>query len=79
MFSNRNSLDPAIKLKVLQTIVLPVWLYGCETWALTQETISKLHTFRMRFIRTILGVSQWHKIVNEENVATASKKEIPYN
>ena len=53
VFSNIN-FSRAIKLKVFQTIVLSVLLYGCETWLVTQANIHKLNTFHMRCIRMVL-------------------------
>ena len=46
VFSNRK-FSKAIKLKVIRTIVLPLLLYDCETWSVTQANIRKLNTFRL--------------------------------
>jgi hypothetical protein len=50
-----------------KTIILPVVLYGCETWSLT---LRKEH--RLRVLRRIFGwkrdevTGEWRKLHNEE-------------
>ena len=46
-------------LRVLRTLVMPILLYGAETWAVTQQDIRKLRTFHMRCLRDILGITLW--------------------
>ena len=36
-------------------IILPVVLYGCETWCLTLREESRLRAFENRFLRRIFG------------------------
>ena len=43
-FSSR-SLSKNIKIKIYRTIILPVVLYGCETWSLTLREERKLKVF----------------------------------
>ena len=40
-----------IKIKIYRTIILPVVLYGCETWSLTWREMM----FENRVLRRILG------------------------
>ena len=55
---------------------MPVLLYGCETWAITQVDIRRLNSFHMRFIRSILGVSRLNKIRNSFNLKSAKEEPI---
>ena len=39
-------LSKNLKIKIYRTIILPVVLYGCETWSLTLRDERKLRVFR---------------------------------
>jgi len=41
-------LSKNLKIKIYRTIILPVVLYGCETWSLTLREERKLRLFRIR-------------------------------
>ncbi|KAI5720190.1 hypothetical protein M8J77_003158 [Diaphorina citri] len=43
------------KLKIYNTIIQPVLLYGSETWPLKQQIISRLQAFENRVLRKIFG------------------------
>jgi hypothetical protein len=36
-------------------IILPVFLYGCETWSLTLREVHRLRAFENRVLRKIFG------------------------
>ena len=60
-----------MKIKVYKTIILPVVLYGCETWSLTLREESRLRVFENRILRRIFGPKrdengEWRKLHNEE-------------
>jgi hypothetical protein len=38
-----------------RTIILPVVLYGCETWSLTLTDKRRLRVFKNRVLRSIFG------------------------
>jgi hypothetical protein len=44
-----------VKVKIHKTIILPVVLYGCETWSLTLREEHKLRVFENRVLRRIFG------------------------
>jgi hypothetical protein len=44
-----------IKVKIYKTIILPVVLYGCETWSLTLREKHRLTVFEHRVLRRIFG------------------------
>jgi hypothetical protein len=44
-----------VKVKIYKTIILPVVLYGCETWSLTLRAKHRLRVFENRVLRRIFG------------------------
>jgi len=58
--------------KIYMTIILPVVLYGCETWSLTLREERWLGVFEKRVLRRIFGpkmdevTGEWRKLHNEE-------------
>jgi hypothetical protein len=40
-----------VKVRIYKTIILPVILYGCETWSLTVREEHKLRVFENRVLR----------------------------
>jgi len=40
-----------LKIKIYRTIILPVVLYGCETWSLTLREERRLRMFENRVLR----------------------------
>ena len=55
-----------------RTVILPVVLYGCETWSLTWREGRRLRVFGNRVFRGIFGAKrdevteEWRKLQNEE-------------
>ena len=73
VFKNR-SLSKTTKLKVFRTCVMPVLLYGAETWTVTQDEMRKLKTFHMGCIRDILGFTLWDRRRNEDLLKEADEQ-----
>jgi hypothetical protein len=44
-----------VRIKIYKTIILPVVLYGCETWSLTLGEEHRLRVFENRVLRRIFG------------------------
>jgi hypothetical protein len=44
-----------VKIKIYRKIILPVILYGCETWSLTLREERRLRVFENRVLRRIMG------------------------
>jgi hypothetical protein len=44
-----------VKVKIYNTIILPVVLYGCETWSLILREEHRLRVFENRVLRIIFG------------------------
>jgi hypothetical protein len=60
-----------IKIKIYKTVILPVVLYGCETWSLTLREEYRLRVFENRVLRRIFGSKReehasWRKLHNDE-------------
>jgi hypothetical protein len=61
-----------VKVKRYNTIILPVVLYGCETWSLTLREEHRLRVFENRVLRIIFGpkrdevAGELRKLHNEE-------------
>jgi len=55
------------KLRLYQTCILSILLYGSVTWTLLQEELQKLEVFHMRSQRMILGIC-WHDFVRNTEV-----------
>jgi hypothetical protein len=61
-----------VKIKIYRTIILPVVLYGCETWSLTLREEHRSRVFENRVLRRIFGPKRdevtggWRKLHNEE-------------
>jgi hypothetical protein len=53
-------------------LILPVVLYGCETWSLTLREEHRLRVFENRVLRRIFGpkrdevMGEWRKLHSEE-------------
>ena len=64
-------LSKNLKTKIHRTIILPVVLYGCETWSLTLQAERKLRVFENLVLR-IFGprrdevTGEWRRLHNEE-------------
>jgi len=48
-------LSKNLKIKIYRTIILPVDLYGCETWSLILREERKLRVFEKMILRRIFG------------------------
>ena len=49
-------LSKNLKIKIYRTIILPVVLYGCETWSLTLREERRLRLSENRMLRRIFGL-----------------------
>jgi len=65
-------LSKKLKIKIYRTIILPVVLYGCETWSLTLREERRLRVSENRVLRRVFGpkrdevTGEWRKVHNEE-------------
>jgi len=65
-------LSKNLKIKIYKTIILPVVLYGCETWSLTLREERRLRAFDNSVLRRISGpkrdevIGEWRKLHHKE-------------
>ena len=65
-------LSKNLKIKIYRSIILPVVLYGCETWSLTLREERRLRVFENRVLRRVFGpkrdevTGEWRMLRNEE-------------
>jgi len=71
LFSS-SLLSKNLKIKIYRTVILPVVLYGCETWLLALWEERRLRVFENRVLRRIFGpkreevTGEWRKLHKEE-------------
>ena len=71
-----------LTVKTYKTIILPVVLYGCETWSLTSREERILRVFEKKLIRKIFGAKkdeitgEWRKLHKAEQHALYSSPNI---
>ena len=59
-------------MKTYRTVILPIVLYGCETWSLTLREERELSVFENKVLWRIFGrrrdevTSEWRRLHNEE-------------
>jgi len=46
-------LSKDLKIKIYRTVILPVVLYGCETWSLKLRVERRLRVFENRVLRRV--------------------------
>jgi hypothetical protein len=66
-----HQLSENIKIRIYKTIILPVVLYGCETWSLTLREEHRLRVFENGAEEDIWAEESevtgcWRKLQNEE-------------
>jgi hypothetical protein len=72
IFLSSRFLSKSLKIKIYSTIILPVVLYGCETWSLILREERRLRVFEKRVLGRIFGSKRdevtggWRKLHNEE-------------
>ena len=75
-YSEQNLLSSSLpskntKIKIYRATVLPVALYGCETWLLMMREEHRLWLFENRVLRKIFGhrmgkvTGEWRRLHNE--------------
>ena len=61
-----SHLELKTKLKIFNSNVIAVLLYGCETWRMTKRHVTKLDVFRHKRLRRLMKIYWPMKISNEE-------------
>jgi hypothetical protein len=75
LFSPKSFVFPShiknLKIKIYKTVILPVVLYGCETWSLSLREEHRLRVFENSVLRRIFGPEReedgtWRELHNDE-------------
>ncbi|KAJ4440235.1 hypothetical protein ANN_08374 [Periplaneta americana] len=78
-------LSKNLKVRIYKTVILPVVLYGCETWTITLREEHRLRVFENKVLRKIFGAKrdevtgEWRKLHNAELHALYSSPDIIRN
>ena len=64
------------KLKLYNSCILPVLLYGAECWRMTQQDLAKLSTFHTKNLRRILKIFWPNKISNEDLMSQCNQEDM---
>ena len=62
------------KLRVLETVVFPTALYGCEAWTINNTDAKRITSFEMKCYRKILRISWMEKVTNKEVLSRLDMK-----
>ena len=62
------------KLRVLETVVFPTALYGCEAWTINNTDAKRITSFEMKCYRKILRISWMEKVTNKEVLSRLEMK-----
>jgi hypothetical protein len=67
-----SNVQKNVNIGIYKAIILPVILYGCETWSLTLREEHRLRVFENKMLRKIFGpkrvemMGEWRKLHNGE-------------
>ena len=62
----RDNISLGSKLKLMRSLVIFIFLFACESWALTGELEKRTQAFAMRCYRRLLNISYKDHVTNEE-------------
>ena len=65
-FYGKDNAKKKTKLRVLETVVFPTALYGCEAWIINNTDAKSITSFEMKCYRKILRISWMEKVTNKE-------------
>ena len=64
---NSKSTTRKTKLRLYKTLVVPVLLYGCETWKMNKGDNKAINVFHNKCLRRILKI-QWQDHISTEEL-----------
>jgi len=62
----RSRITIPTKLKLYNTCILPIFLYGSECWAVTKRDVLKIDALDQWCLRILLGIKWYHHVWNDE-------------
>lgn len=69
-----HDLTLSLRIKMIKCYVFLVFLYGVESWTLTEDTLKCIKSFEMWIYRRMLRISWTNKITNDEVLRTVIKE-----
>ena len=63
---NDRSISLSSKIRLMRSLVLPIFLYACESWTLTTELQERIQAMEMKCYCKILHISYRDHVTNEE-------------
>ena len=63
---NDKNIAISSKIRLMRSLVMSIFLYACETWAITADIERRIQALEMRCFRKLLGISYRDHITNEE-------------
>ena len=64
------------KLRIFKSLVLPVLLYGCETWTLNSDLERRVDAFGSKCLRRIMGYRWFDRVTNQRLLREAESRPI---
>ena len=61
-----QDISRSLKVRIYKALILPIAIYGTESWTLRQTGTRKLESFEMRCLQVVLGVHLLDRVKNEE-------------
>ena len=74
IFENKK-ISVSVKIKVINSYIVPIYLYNSELWTLTKEMRNSIDSFQRRIIRTNVFRVKWPKIMKNDEVYARSGME----
>ncbi|CAM2721164.1 unnamed protein product [Rotaria socialis] len=72
----RKTISITSRLRIYRACVLPVLLYGSETWSITKTHEQRISTFYMKCLRIIIGVNLGDRISNDKILEITGQSQI---
>ncbi len=66
------------KIRILKTLVLPVLLYGCETWTLNSDLKRRIDAFGNKCLRRIMGYCCFDFVSNRRLLPETGSRPITF-